>query len=64
MFGSIVIRRGRHFLAVAANDHLGIIAPGGCRIVAVHVRKIVNQKRNKPHDLFGESTIISDEPNR
>jgi hypothetical protein len=43
VLGRVVVGGRRHLLAVVAQDDLGIVAPGGRRVVAVHLRQVVDQ---------------------
>ena len=62
MLGRVVVRGGRHFLAVRAKDHLGIIAPRGGGVVAIDLGQIGDEVRHKAHDLFGQRAIVRHQP--
>ncbi len=60
----IVVGGGRHLLAVGAEDDLGIVAPGRGRVLAIHLRQIVDETRYPLHDRLGEGPVVGDQPHR
>jgi len=64
MFRSVLVRRCRHLLAIVAQDDFGIVAPSCRRVFAIQIRQIVDQTRYKVYNLFGDTSVVGDQPNR